>query len=69
MGSEGDYQAGEGVMQTEDEWYEALRVMAEAYDENVSDRAAWVEDFYDGLTPQESFFGEYPEHNPQGLSQ
>ena len=48
----------------EEAWYRELCEMARAYGESVSDRAAWLESYYDGQSPTEAFFEEYPEHDP-----
>ena len=45
-----------------EEWYDLLQELALQHGESVADQDAWREDFEKGLSPDESFYSEYPEH-------
>lgn len=47
-----------------EDWYDILSSLASKHGESVADADAWRFDFDNGLTPEESFYGEYPEHKP-----
>lgn len=46
-------------------WYFELQKLAAQHGRSVADQDAWMCDFEDNKTPEESFYGEYPEHNPK----
>jgi hypothetical protein len=49
--------------ETEQEWYDRLVEVAESHDNSfaVRDREGWIMD-WEEMTPEESYYGEYPEH-------
>jgi hypothetical protein len=48
-----------------DDWYDQLMVLAKPHGTSVADEDAWREDFEAGRSPEDSFYGEYPEHRPK----
>lgn len=44
------------------DWFTALQALAKEHGERVLDEDAWGQDYHEGKTVEESFFGEYPEH-------
>jgi len=47
-----------------EEWYDKLKELASTNGRNVSDEAAWREDYDAGSTPEDCFYEEYPEDKP-----
>lgn len=43
-------------------WYEMLEHIADDHGESVADADAWFEEFEQGKSPEDAFYGEYPEH-------
>lgn len=45
-----------------DVWYRDLKTLAAKYGENVSHVDSWREDFDEGISVEDSFYGEFDEH-------
>ncbi len=45
-------------------WAE-LQALAKKHGEFVADRAAWHDEYERGLTAEQAFYTEYPEHKPK----
>lgn len=58
----------EELSQEEQEWYEELKELAQAYGESVAHVEAWIVGFHQGKTPEETFYEDYPQYNlPEDL--
>ena len=47
---------------TESEWYSRLQELAHKHGESVADYDAWIEDYHNDKSPEETFYAEYPEY-------
>ena len=47
---------------TFDEWYETLTLLAAEYGENIDTVAVWMNEYEAGISPEEAFFGVFPEY-------
>jgi len=46
-------------------FWESLQILARKHGERVTDESAWREDFDAGITAEEAFYAEYPEHRTE----
>ncbi|MGK0546312.1 hypothetical protein ACSEE7_12490 [Halomonas cupida] len=49
-------------MDSFEHWYDRLKEIAAKHGESVADEDAWRGDFDQDMSPEDSFYGEYPEH-------
>lgn len=45
-------------------YWDRLLELARQHGEHVADKQAWKEDFDEGKSAEDAFYGEYPEHRP-----
>lgn len=45
-----------------EDWYAVLQDLARMHGESVADEDAWREEYDAGASPEDAFYGEYPEH-------